>query len=99
MWSGGVLPGSIHANEDILSFDFCGEDGTGAGIELDGDVIIAIWFDDHKSRWTPPRVGYAFHTSFMAHMEEEGHNIRLFARHLDMPDSSNSRFTPHVDKL
>ncbi|KAI8111426.1 hypothetical protein M9435_003927 [Picochlorum sp. BPE23] len=91
VWSGGVCPGSIVDDGDTLDFDIDGTEEYDRGVCMSGDVVIAVWFNDHKSRWTPPRLAYAFHASFMA-CEEEGHEgkVRLFARHLDTPDTSMS---------
>ena len=94
VWSGGVTPGSVMRAEkdggdgvNELSFDT-------KGVSVHGDVVIAVWFDDHTSRWAPPRVAYAFHTLFLP---EDGYgggsaacSVRVLARHMDTPDASDS---------
>ena len=91
VWSGGVCPGSIVDDGDTLDFDIDGTDEYDRGVCMSGDVVIAVWFNDHKSRWTPPRLAYAFHASFMPSEDEgDGGRVRLFARHLDTPDTSKS---------
>ncbi|KAG7670605.1 hypothetical protein Ndes2526A_g00379 [Nannochloris sp. 'desiccata'] len=63
IWTGGVAPGSVDEEADILSFDL-GRGGRGVAIR--GDVVLAIWFEDHKSGWDRPAVAYAFHTGFVS---------------------------------
>jgi len=91
VWSGGVLPGSIDEDKDHLTFELHAHGGK--PIELEGDVIVAVWFEDHKSRWTPPKISYAFHTAFIGQDGHSNDNLqisRYFARHLDTPGSSES---------
>lgn len=95
VWSGGCAPGSIDEDKDFIKFELSTThnfgDGDTCGVHLDGDVIIAVWFNDHKSKWTPPRIAYAFHTAFLGQDDEEYQQVRLFARHLDTPDTSRSK--------
>ena len=94
LWSGGVSPGSVTRTEmdggdgvSELSFDT-------KGVSVHGDVVFAVWFDDHTSRWAPPRVAYAFHTLFLPEAEYIGGSsacsMRVLARHMDTPDASES---------
>jgi hypothetical protein len=94
VWSGGVSPGSVTRTEmdggdgvSELSFDT-------KGVSVHGDVVFAVWFDDHTSRWAPPRVAYAFHTLFLPEAEYIGGSsacsMRVLARHMDTPDASES---------
>lgn len=98
IWSGGCAPGSIDEDKDFITFDLSHSshgitEKDSSGVHLDGDVIIAVWFNDHKSKWTPPRIAYAFHTAFLGQDDEEYQRIRLFARHLDTPDTSRSKLS------
>ena len=100
VWSGGVTPGSLTRTERDGAAGGDGSDGVDEilfdtkGVSVHGDVVIAVWFDDHTSRWAPPRVAYAFHTLFLP---EDGYggdpaasSVRVLARHMDMPDLSES---------
>jgi hypothetical protein len=92
VWSGGVKPGSISDQGNELEFDtrFFGTEDKDF-VRIQGDVVIALWFDDHTSRWSPPRIAYPFHTSFLSiEGNDEKNNVRLYGRHLDTPDSTFS---------
>eukprot|EP00890_Picochlorum_soloecismus_P003774 jgi/Picsp_1/4398/NSC_01904-R1_gtpase effector dia diaphanous len=97
IWSGGCAPGSIDEDKDFIKFNLSSsydrDDEDTSGVHLEGDVVIAVWFNDHKSKWTPPRIAYAFHTAFLGQDDEEYQHIRLFARHLDTPDTSRSKLS------
>ena len=60
------------------------------GIPVRGDIVFAVWFEDHKSGYERPAVSYAFHTAFVdpGDSVDKGHRIRIPARHLDVENYS-----------
>lgn len=96
VWCGGVVPGSVNPDEDVLAFDLhwskggrgpAPEEGCEAGAVVAGDVVVAVWFGDHHARGDPPRIAYAFHTAFV---DGGSTRVRVYARHLDVPETSTS---------
>jgi hypothetical protein len=101
VWTGGVAPGSVDEEADILSFDL---GRGGSGIAVRGDVVLAIWFDDHKSEYDRPAVAYAFHTGFVSLSSspsataflggsgggdvDQSHRVRVYAHELDVENPS-----------
>lgn len=102
LWSGGVAPGSIDESEDVLSFDVGPISSTGKheGVAIYGDIVIAIWNQDHYSSvmWKPPKIAYAFHTAFVASKTEANSSdsetrLRIAASELDVPGNNSSKFS------
>ena len=92
VWAGGVTPGSVVTEEGgSEASELCFDTN---GVVIHGDVVLAVWFDDHTSRWAPPRIAYAFHTLFLQmdrFDDAPGRgSLRVFARHLDTPGASQS---------
>ena len=90
MWTGGISPGLTIEENDVYAFDV---GHRGAGQVVRGDVVLAIWFQDHKSECDKPAVAYAFHTAFVdcrgSAVEKEGMmRVRVTARQLDVGNQS-----------
>lgn len=100
IWSGGVTPGSINDEEDIISFDIHDRShGDGEGVPIFGDIIVALRTDDHYSSvmWKPPKIAYAFHSAFVAicsdfNAQSEKSMLRVSASDLDVPGNNESKF-------
>jgi len=80
LWSRGGRGSSTHTAAGGGS----GGGGTASGGALvAGDVLIALWFGDHKAVGDPPRLAYAFHTAFVDHSTSK---LKLKAQDLDIPE-------------
>ena len=85
IWTCGVAPGSVDEEADLLTFDL---GRNGAGVAVRGDVILAIWFEDHKSGFERPAVAYAFHTAFVDCGDGGSAKMRVHARQLEVENQS-----------
>ena len=97
VWAGGVAPGSVDEEEDVVCFDFTRRGG-GEGLTLLGDFVLALWFDDHKSKYDKPAIAYADHTAFLGHSSNDSFSEisrQITARQLDVVNQS---YADYADK-
>ena len=55
-------------------------------LQVDGDIIIGLWEEDHNAQWDAPSAAYAFHTALT-----EAGVLRLTAEDLDFPGLADAR--------
>lgn len=60
------------------------EVGFDIDIPITGDIIIALWFSDHKGEWDSPELAVSFHTLF-----DEVGLLRMTNQELDIPPKSS----------
>ena len=57
-----------------------------------GDVVVAVWYNDHIEAWGPPLLSYAFHTAFV----DCGAKLRYQMADVDVPGTSRSEWVFRV---